>query len=79
MFLTVTPESERESADSTELCDCEVSQTPEPLEANELEAICTERDELQATVNILPQEKADLQEQLQVLQQALEASKARVN
>jgi len=43
-----------------------------------LEAIRTERDKLKATVDTLTQEKADLQEQLQVLQQALEASKAKL-
>lgn len=45
VFLTVTPVSEKESADSTELRDREASQSPEPVEANELEAVCTERDE----------------------------------
>ena len=43
MFLTVTPENERESADSTESHDREASQSPEPVEGNELEAVCTER------------------------------------
>ena len=50
----------------------------EPSEANELEAVRNERDELQATVDVITQEKADLQEQLQALQRALETSKARV-
>jgi len=36
VFLTVTPDSERESADSTELHDREGSQSSEPVEANEL-------------------------------------------
>jgi len=45
VFLTVTPVSEKESTDSTELRDREASQSPEPVEANELEAVCTERDE----------------------------------
>lgn len=40
-------------------------------EASELEIVHNERDELQATVDVLTQE-ATLQEQLEALQQALE-------
>ena len=76
VFLTVNPESEGERSGSVEEShDHESSESPEPTEANELEVIRNERDELRATVHTLTQEKADLQEQLQALRQALEASK----
>ena len=79
VFLTVNPESEGEHSGSVEESrDHKSSESSEPTEANELEIIRNERDELQATVHTLTQEKADLQEQLQALQQALEANRTRV-
>ena len=78
VFLTVNPGSEGDDGHSVEDRSNRGSRSPEPIEANELEAIRNERDELRATVDVLTQEKAELQEQLQALQQALETSKARV-
>ena len=78
VFFTVNPESEGERSGSVEELRDHESESSEPTEANELEVIRNERDELQATVHTLTQEEADLQEQLQALQQALEASRTRV-
>ena len=73
VFLTVTPDAERDdSGGSTR----EHEHVPES--ENELEVVRIERDELRAEVDTLAQEKAALQEQLEALQQALEASKTRV-
>jgi len=79
VFLTVNPESEGEHTDGVEETHTrESSRSPEPSGTDELELIHNERDELQAAVHDLTLEKADLQEQLQVMQQALESSKTRV-
>ena len=76
VFLTVNPKNEGERSGTVEeLRDHELLESSEPTKANELEVIRNERHELQATVHTLTQEKADLQEQLQALQQALEASR----
>ena len=62
LFLTVNPESKGGRSDSVEeSCNHDLSESPEPTEAYELEVIRNERDELQATVHTLTQEKADLQ------------------
>ena len=78
VFLTVNPESEGDDRHSVEDPSNRGLRSLEPSEANELEAVCNERDELQATVDVLTQENTDLQEQLQALQWALETSKAGV-
>jgi len=79
VFLTVNAESEGEHTDGIEETRTrESSRSSESSGTDELELIRNERDELQAAVHALTLEKANLQEQLQVMQQALESSKRRV-
>jgi len=69
VFLTVNPEEHKDSSGSTR----EHESSPEP--ENELKIVHIERDELRTEVDTLAQEKTALQEKLEALQQAPEASK----